>query len=116
MILRGLGLVLRRALFGRAERMVASIFVFNVNLLINNPPPFKGLNIRIPMIIPSKGMGFTNVRGLHYASCFEAQACRSPGRFPSRTVATREASELQAAFGYFPKLGTNFGTPNYKVP
>ena len=26
----------------------------------NNPPPFKGLNIRIPIIIPIKGKGLIN--------------------------------------------------------
>ena len=26
--------------------------------MINQPPPFKGLNIRIPIIIPIKGRGF----------------------------------------------------------
>ena len=28
--------------------------------MINKPPPFKGLNIRIPIIIPIKGRGFVN--------------------------------------------------------
>ena len=28
--------------------------------MINKPPPFKGLNIRIPIIIPIKGSGFMN--------------------------------------------------------
>ena len=28
--------------------------------MINKPPPFKGLNIRIPIIIPMKGRGFIN--------------------------------------------------------
>ena len=28
--------------------------------MINNPPPVKGLNIRIPIIIPIKGRGFIN--------------------------------------------------------
>ena len=28
--------------------------------MINNPPPFKGLNTRIPIIIPMKGRGFIN--------------------------------------------------------
>ena len=28
--------------------------------MINKPPPFKGLNIRIPIIIPIKGRGFIN--------------------------------------------------------
>ena len=28
--------------------------------MINKPPPFKGLNIRIPSIIPIKGRGFIN--------------------------------------------------------
>ena len=27
---------------------------------MNNPPPFKGLNRRIPSIIPIKGRGFIN--------------------------------------------------------
>ena len=26
--------------------------------MINKPPPFKGLDIRIPIIIPIKGRGF----------------------------------------------------------
>ena len=28
--------------------------------MINKPPPFKGLNIRIPIITPIKGRGFIN--------------------------------------------------------
>ena len=28
--------------------------------MINKPPPFKGLNIKIPIIIPIKGRGFIN--------------------------------------------------------
>ena len=28
--------------------------------MINEPPPCKGLNIRIPLIIPTKGKGFIN--------------------------------------------------------
>ena len=28
--------------------------------MINTPPPFKGLNIRIPIITPIKGRGFIN--------------------------------------------------------
>ena len=28
--------------------------------MINKPPPFKGLNVRIPIIIPIKGRGFIN--------------------------------------------------------
>ena len=28
--------------------------------MINKPPPFTGLNIRIPIIIPTKGEGFMN--------------------------------------------------------
>ena len=28
--------------------------------MINKPPPFKGLNIRIPSIIPILGRGFIN--------------------------------------------------------
>ena len=28
--------------------------------MINKPPPFKGLNSRIPVIIPMKGRGFVN--------------------------------------------------------
>ena len=28
--------------------------------MINIPPPFKGLNIRMPVIIPIKGRGFIN--------------------------------------------------------
>ena len=33
--------------------------------MINKPAPFKGLNIRIPIIIPIKGRGLL-IRGLHY--------------------------------------------------
>ena len=29
-------------------------------VMINKPSPFKGLNIRIPTIIPLKGRGFIN--------------------------------------------------------
>ena len=28
--------------------------------MINKPPPFKGLNIRIPIVTPIKGRGFIN--------------------------------------------------------
>ena len=35
---------------------------FRVGSMINNTPPFKGLNIRIPIIIPIKGGGFMNQR------------------------------------------------------
>ena len=28
--------------------------------MINKPPPFKGLNIRMPIIIPMKGRRFVN--------------------------------------------------------
>ena len=28
--------------------------------MINKPPPFKGLNISIPIRIPTKGRGFIN--------------------------------------------------------
>ena len=28
--------------------------------MINKPPPFKGLNIRIPIIVPVQGRGFVN--------------------------------------------------------
>ena len=28
--------------------------------MINKPPPFKGLNIRIPIITPIMGRGFIN--------------------------------------------------------
>ena len=28
--------------------------------MINKPPPFKGINIGIPIIIPIKGRGFIN--------------------------------------------------------
>ena len=30
--------------------------------MINKPPPFKGLNIRVPIIIPIKGRVFINHR------------------------------------------------------
>ena len=30
---------------------------------INKPPPCQGLSIRIPILIPIKGMGFINHRG-----------------------------------------------------
>ena len=35
---------------------------FRVRPLIHTPPPFKGLNVRIPIIIPSKGRGLINQR------------------------------------------------------
>ena len=28
--------------------------------MINEPPPFKVLNIRIPILIPTEGKGFVN--------------------------------------------------------
>ena len=28
--------------------------------MINKPPPFKGLHIRVPIIIPIKGRGYIN--------------------------------------------------------
>ena len=31
---------------------------FNVNHWLIDPPPFKGLNIKIPTLIPIKGRGF----------------------------------------------------------
>ena len=34
--------------------------------MINKPPPFKGLNIRILIIILIKRRGFKLLRGLHY--------------------------------------------------
>ena len=38
--------------------------------MINEPPPFKGLNIKIPIVIPIKGRGFINhVSGL--VDCLE---------------------------------------------
>ena len=36
--------------------------------MINKAPPFKGLNIRIPIIIPINGRGLL-IRGLGYSSC-----------------------------------------------
>ena len=33
--------------------------------MINNPHPFEGLNIGIPVITPIKGRRFS-IRGLHY--------------------------------------------------
>ena len=33
--------------------------------MINKPPPFNGLDIRIPIIIPIKGRGLL-IMGLHY--------------------------------------------------
>ena len=32
--------------------------------MMNKPPPFEGLNMRIPSIIPMKGRGLIN-QGLH---------------------------------------------------
>ena len=33
--------------------------------MINKPAPFKGLNIRIPIIVPKEGEGGLLIRGLH---------------------------------------------------
>ena len=52
--------------------------------MINNPPPFKGVNTRIPIIIPIKGNG-SLIRGLHYP-----RKCAGRGLHghPSRTQAS----------------------------
>ena len=38
--------------------------------MINNPSPFKGLNIRIPIMIPIQGKGDLSIRGLRYHLVF----------------------------------------------
>ena len=66
--------------------------------MINNPPPSKGLNIRIPIITPIVGTGFINhgstlrgvkveLRSLQFRkACLPPKpdssrpACRTPGR------------------------------------
>ena len=53
--------------------------------MINKPPPFKGLNIRIPIIIPMKGKGLL-VRGLGL-------------RVPSPKPLTLLQSELSGVWG-----------------
>ena len=45
--------------------------------MINNPLLFKGLNIRIPIIIPIKGRGFTH-KGVYIAYYFTY--LRGPGK------------------------------------
>ena len=38
--------------------LLHKIIQFTPGLLANTPPPVKGLNIRIPIIIPAQGRGF----------------------------------------------------------
>ena len=47
----------------------------------NKPPPFKGLNSRIPIILPTKGRGgFVNQGStLGFDSCLRALAGQGPG-------------------------------------
>ena len=47
--------------------------------MINEPPPFKGLTIRIPIIIPIQGRGFINQGSTKNSSGF-SQAARSKSR------------------------------------
>ena len=50
--------------------------------MINKPPPFKGLDIRIPIIIPIKGREFINegsalvLKGCEQHFCFETSSTR----------------------------------------
>ena len=51
--------------------------------MINKPPPFKGLNIRIPIVTPIKGKGFIN-QGSGLLR-FVPWSCRSPSpQVPSK--------------------------------
>ena len=45
---------------GLPMTQVACTFGGQCRPMINKPPPFKGLNIRIPILIPIKGRGFLN--------------------------------------------------------
>ena len=53
--------------------------------MINDAPPFKGLNMRIPIIIPMTGRGFINHgSGLpDWGFCRGSSTCRDP-HSPSR--------------------------------
>ena len=46
--------------------------------MINKPPPFKGLDSRIPIIIPTKGRGF-----IHQGSTLNCKALDAKSYFPS---------------------------------
>ena len=70
--------------------------------MTNKPPLFKGLNIRIPIIIPMKGRGFINQRS---GSCANYRVLGKPSkRFLSRSPSDKEMHN-------YPKLprGTPFG-------
>ena len=51
--------------------------------MINKPPPFKGLNTRIPIIIPIKGRGFINHGSGVRAFLFTEPTTYRPQHFPN---------------------------------
>ena len=57
---------------------------------INKPPPFKGLKIRIPIIVPMKGRRFINqgpgLSLVNAAVCGALQRKLPQGRSPSRAL------------------------------
>ena len=50
--------------------------------MINEPLPFKGLNIRIPIIIPIKGRGLL-IMGLGYTDSLDLRLCEVSGNLIS---------------------------------
>ena len=52
--------MLRESPFYHHMLLMTSEVEFYVDPLLKRPPPFKGLDIRIPIIIPIKGRGFVN--------------------------------------------------------
>ena len=55
--------------------------------MINKPPAFKGLNIRIPIIIPIKGRGFIN-QG--------STLCRRSGSYSPSKCNTKDMLNVQS--------------------
>ena len=47
--------------------------------MINNPPPFKGLNIRLPTRIPIRGRGFINQGSTLQYSVGQKGSCPNHG-------------------------------------
>ena len=58
--------------------------------MINEPPVFKGLNIRIPIIIPIKGRGFINQgSGLSKTLGTDVQVARTCGHVHQTDVSQK---------------------------
>ena len=69
--------------------------------MINKPPPFKGRNIRIPIIMPTKGRGFINHgSGLSKQDPrFHFCAARLVEPWNREAMASGEALRLDASYG-----------------